>query len=271
MVAILLFGWLALTPAQAAPSARQGDYRVGPQDVLGVTVFGEDELSRISTVGSDGTIDVALVGRVQVGGKTLREIEKLIESDLKNGFLNNPQVSVEMKEYRSQTVFVTGEVRTPGTVALKGNMSLMEALAEAGSITQNAGDQIVVVHPRAGASPTQPLSPSEAGASVTRIDLEDLQEGRAPSVTLHDGDTIVVPRAEKFYVTGFVRSPGAYPCDTGLTVLQAISLAGGVTERGSHRGIKIRRNVDGTVKEISVKDTDLVQPGDTIVVRQRVF
>lgn len=271
MLAIVLIGWLALIPQQSPAAAPQSEYRVGPQDVVGITVFGEDELSRVSTVGSDGTIDVALLGRLQVGGKTLREIEKLIESDLKKGFLNNPQVSVEMKEYRSQTIFVTGEVRTPGTVALKGNMSLMEALAEAGSVTQNAGDQIVIVHPRAGASANQPLSPSEAGASVTRIDLQDLQEGRAPSVALHDGDTIVVPRAEKFYVTGFVRSPGAYPCETGLTVLQAISLAGGVTERGSHRGIRIRRSIDGKVQEISVKDTDLVQPGDTIVVRQRVF
>jgi polysaccharide export outer membrane protein len=268
MVLMLLAGWLALAP-QTTPPAVRTDYRVGPADVLQVNVFGEEQLSRASTVDNDGTIDVALVGRLKVAGMTPRDIETLIASKLRDGFLRNPQVSIEIREYRSQNIFVTGEVRTPGTVSLKGNTSLMEALAMAGSLTPNAGTEIVIVHPKGAAA--QPTMPTAEGATVTKVDLRDLQEGRAAPVALRDGDTIVVPRAAKFFVTGYVRSPGGFVAEPGLTVLQAISLAGGITERGSNRGIRIRRTVNGRMQEIKVSESDVVLPGDTIVVKQRIF
>jgi polysaccharide biosynthesis/export protein len=269
MLQMLLAFWLALAPQTATAPAVRADYRVGPEDVLQVNVFGEEQLSRTCTVDNDGTIDVALVGRLKVSGMTLRDIEDLISSKLRDGFLRNPQVTVEIKEYRSQTIFVTGEVRTPGSVSLKANTTLMEALAMAGSLTPNAGTEIVIVHPKTGAA--QPTLPTAEGVAVTKVDLRDLQEGRVKTVPLHDGDTIVVPRAAKFFVTGYVRSPGGFVVEPGLTVLQAISLAGGITERGSSKGIRIRRMVNGRMQEIKVGDSDLVLPGDTIVVRQRIF
>lgn len=268
MSLMLLAGWLSVAP-QTTPPAARADYRVGPADVLQVNVFGEEQLSRASTVDNDGTIDVALVGRLKVAGMTLRDIETLIASKLRDGFLRNPHVSIEIREYRSQNIFVSGEVRTPGAVSLKGNTSLMEALAMAGSLTPNAGTEIVIVHPKGAAA--QPTMPTAEGATVTKVDLRDLQEGRVAPVPLRDGDTIVVPRAAKFFVTGYVRSPGAFLAEPGLTVLQAISLAGGITDRGSNRGIRIRRTVNGRMQEIKVGESDVVLPGDTIVVKQRIF
>ena len=271
MLCALLVGWLSFAPQTAPSAAARQDYRVGPDDVLQVNVFGEEELSRASTVGTDGTIDVALLGRLKVAGMTLRDIETLISNTLRDGFLRNPHVSVEIKEYRSQNIFVTGEVRTPGTVSLKANTSLMEALGLAGSLTPNAGTEIVIVHPKSGAGIAQPTMPNQEGVTVTKVDLRDIQEGRATPVQLHDGDTIVVPRAARFFVTGYVRSPGGYVVEPGLTVLQAISIAGGITERGSSKGVRIRRTSAGKTQEIKVGDSDIVLPGDTIVVRQRIF
>jgi polysaccharide export outer membrane protein len=103
---------------------------------------------------------------------------------------------------------------------------------------------------------------------VQRVNLRDLQAGRLlADVTIHDGDTIFVPKAERFYVTGHVRSPGAYVLEPNLTVLQATSLAGGLTDRGSNRGVRIIRSK----KQFDAKLTDIVQPADTIVVRQRLL
>ena len=103
---------------------------------------------------------------------------------------------------------------------------------------------------------------------MRRVDLRDIQAGKlAANVAIHDGDTIFVPRAGRFYVTGNVRSPGAYVLEPNLTVLQAISLAGGLTDRGSDRRVRIIRNK----KEFDATPTEIVQPDDTIIVRQRLL
>ena len=117
------------------------------------------------------------------------------------------------------------------------------------------------------------MTPAAPGDSeVLRVSLREIESGRmSQNVSIRDGDTIFVPKAERFFVVGLVRNPGAYALEANMTVLQALSLAGGVTERGSNRRLKITRVVDGKRKEIDVKPTDLVQPGDTITVRQRLL
>jgi polysaccharide export outer membrane protein len=107
---------------------------------------------------------------------------------------------------------------------------------------------------------------------VIKVNVMDLQSGKlSNNVALRDGDTVFVPKAEPFFVTGQVRSPGSYPLQKGMTVLQALSVAGGVTDRGTTRRMKLIRMADGKKKELSVELTDLVQPGDTIIVPQRFF
>ncbi len=114
--------------------------------------------------------------------------------------------------------------------------------------------------------------PERGDADVQRVNLREIETGRlSKNVTIRDGDTIFVPKAERFFVTGFVRTPGSYTLEPDMTVLQAISMAGGVTERGSGRRLRVSRVVGGERKDFDAKPTDLVQPGDTITVKQRLL
>ncbi len=249
----------------------QADYVVGAQDVLTVAVWEQADLAGRFTVETDGTFTFPLIGRVKAGGRTLREVEAELKQRLTEGFFKNPQVSVSVDQYRSQRVFVIGEVRQPGPYPLTGDMTLIEALARAGSTTDQAGGEALIVRPNGG-SATGPIMPGQQEANVERVDLRALQSGTSFSkVALRDGDTIFVPRAETVYVFGQVRNGGAYPVVKGTTVLQVLSLAGGVTDRGSTARIKIIRVVAGQKKEIKVNLSDLVQPGDTVVVPERFF
>jgi polysaccharide export outer membrane protein len=150
-------------------------------------------------------------------------------------------------------------------------MSLVEALALAGP-TAAASSEVIVVHPDPDRKEGGPLLPDAAGTRSLRVNIKELQSGKlSQNVQLQDGDTIFVPKAETFFVTGQVRSPGSYVHEPGITVLQAIALAGGLTERGSRRGMKVLRVSAGRQVEIGVRESDVIQPGDTLVVRQRFF
>jgi polysaccharide biosynthesis/export protein len=256
-------------PASAGAS---GEYVVGTQDVLKVTVFDEPQLSGTFRIDADGTFTYPFIGRIKAAGESLRTVEGTLSKLLADGYVRRPQVSIEVEQYRSRSIFVVGEVRSPGKYALSGEMSLIEALAQAGSMTSAASTEVLILRSN-DARRDAALSPEAQGvANVTRVSLTDLQAGQlGQNVALREGDTIFVPRAEKFYVTGQVRSPGAFMFERGMTVLQAVSLAGGLTDRGSNRRIRIIRVVDGRKTEISGKLTDTVQPNDTIVVRQRLL
>jgi polysaccharide export outer membrane protein len=260
----------AVSSAQTA-----GDYVIGPQDVLSITVFDQADLGGKYTVELDGTFTFPLVGRITAGGLTIRDFETDLKKELSNGFFKNPQVTVSIEQYRSQRVFVTGEVRSPGAYPLTGDMTLIEALAKAGSTTASAADEVMVVHatkPGAGAAPADPAG-GEGADDRLRINLKDLQSGAASAlnIELRDGDTIYVPTAELIYVFGEVKSPGSYAIKSDTTVLQALSLAGGVTPNGAINRVKVTRLVNGEQQDVRVKVSDLVQPGDTITVPERYF
>jgi len=264
---------LSMSSVLGAPAhASQTEYVVGAQDVLMINLWDQTDLSGRFSVEADGTFTFPLIGRVKAGGLTLRELEDELRRRLKEGhFFKNPQLSVAVEQYRSQRVFIVGEVRQPGTYPLTGDMSLIEALARAGATTDSAGAEAIIVRPPAGRPTSGPVLPDQ-GQAVERVDLKSLQRGAAMlKVPLRDGDTIFIPRAETVYVYGQVRTPGAYPVPKDATVLQVLSLAGGVTDRGSTARLKILRVVDGTKREIKVKLGDVVLPGDTIVVPERFF
>jgi polysaccharide biosynthesis/export protein len=257
---------------QAPTTAGPAEYIVGPQDRLAITVFDEPTLTRTVTVDSDGTFDFPLVGRITAGGLSVRQITADLKKRLgpPNGFLVNPQVGIEVETYRSQVVYINGQVRVPGAVLLKGAMTIMDVLAQAGSPTPDAGPYIEIYRKPAGQASQGPLDPSKAPAPE-RIRMDDLRNGRAQQIVLRDGDTVNVPKAQTFIVNGFVRSPNTYVLEGEVTVQKAIAMAGGVTERGAQSRTKIQRMVDGQLVEIKAKMTDLVQPNDTIVVPQRFF
>jgi polysaccharide export outer membrane protein len=266
--------FLLLLPCLAASQEPSPDYLVGPQDVLSITVWDQADLSGKFTVEADGSFNFPLIGRVQAGGLPLRAIEAELKKKLADGYFKNPQLTVAVDTYRSQRVFIVGEVRVPGTYTLTGNMSLIEALSRAGSTTPTASTEAVIVHAPEGKATSGPVLPGQSDATETvRVDLNDLQSGgSAKNVALRDGDTVFVPRAETIYVFGQVKNPGAYALQSKeTTVMQALSLAGGVTDRGSTGRLKVVRIVKGVKKEIKVKLTDLVQPGDTLVVPERFF
>jgi len=264
---------IALLAPAAAAQTPPTDYVVGPEDVLMITVFNEPTLSGRFTVEADGTFNYPLVGRVKVGGKTLRAIQEDLTSRLGTSYLRNPQVTILVDQFRSQSIFVLGEVRQPGKHVISGNLTLLEALSQAGGPTTSAGTEVVVRRPKNPLATAGPIDPTDDTTSevVARVSLEDLQSGRAPNVAIRDGDNIFVPKAETFFVTGHVRSPGPYVWEEGMTVLIALSKAGGITERGARNRVKIIRIVGGERKEIKVEMTDLVQPNDTIDVPQRYF
>ncbi|CAN5704810.1 hypothetical protein BH24ACI5_BH24ACI5_19330 [soil metagenome] len=253
-----------------ATGPAQTNYVLGPQDVVNITVLGEEDLSRKYTIEQDGSFTFPLIGRVTARGLTIRALEEQLKTKLvAGGYLKNPEVSVAIDAYQSQRIMVWGEVNQPNEYQLTGDMTLLSALAKAGSITANAGRVAVIIRaPRKGSLEGTPPEPE-----ILRIDLNDLQAGNmALNIPLMDGDTINVPKAQSVFVSGQVKNPGAYPVDEGITVLQVLSLAGGLTDRGSDKRINITRTVDGKKKELKgVKLTSVVQPGDTIVVGQRIF
>lgn len=261
----------------AGTAARQpADYIIGPHDVLLINLFDQESLSGKYPVDADGTFTFPLIGRVKAAGLTLRELQAEIRRLLMDGYFRDPQLSVSVDQYRSQKIFIVGEVRNPGTYELRGEMTLIEAIAHAGSTLPTASGEALVVRGRDGEPGTNGHSPEALAkvneGEVVRVDLKDLQSGAiARNIALRDGDTIFVPRAETIYVFGQVKNPGAYPIQRETTVLQALSLAGGVTDRGATNRIRIVRLENNKQVEIRVRLDHIVRPGDTIIVPERFF
>ena len=237
-------------------------YVIGPQDSLSIIVTDEADLTNKYRVDTDGTVTMPYLNRVPVAGLTLAEAQVKIAQMLQAGYLRNPQVRIEVDQFKSRRVFVSGEVRIPGYVTMAGTtMTLLEALALAGSPTQNASNDIKVVHPsKPGEKPNEPIT----------VNRKELELGRA-DITLQDGDIVNVPVAQRFYISGFVKNTGYYVLDSGTTVSQAIVLAGGLTDRGSDRRIKIGRLVNGKMVDVSAELTDKVLANDEIKIPSRIF
>jgi polysaccharide export outer membrane protein len=254
-------------PIASTQDAGPNAYTIGPEDLLTITVFGEPDLTNKYRVDTDGMVTFPLIGRIRAAGFHVPDFQERLRARLAAGYLKNPEVRVDVDQYKSQSVFVGGEVRAPGKVTMSGAMTLPEALAAAGSPLPSASNDIVITRARKpaadGAVPAEPDS--------IHVNLKDLLLGRGQDVVLQDGDTIFVPKAQQFYITGQVRNPGQYVLDPGMTVLQAISVAGGLNERGSDRGIKIERIVNGLRVRIDAKLTDIVKANDTIEIRPRFF
>jgi polysaccharide export outer membrane protein len=301
---------LALLALAGAPPARAADYEIGPGDVLKVVVLGQAEMTGSFTVGPDGMVAFPILGKIKASENTTLELERKLTVLLADGILKRPQVTVMVGEYGSQKVFVAGDVARPGQYALKADRSLLALLGDIGPLGPGAGHEVIVVRPPAGgpaaAGPAVPLSltdepgaapaeppaasappttaPAAAGSAIPglpfvapgsevfRISLLELQSGNPEkNLALRAGDTVFFPRASQVYVMGSVARPGPYRYQEGMTVLQALTLAGGATERGSAGRTKVVRIVGGKKVERKVKATDLVLPEDTLVVPERFF
>ena len=237
---------------------------LGPGDSVSIQVYGQPDMSSTEYVADDGTINLPLVGHVQVSGLSPVDAGTKVEKALSKGqFLVDPHVSITIVQSRSQRVVVLGEVKTPGRYAVDPNSSIMDLLAQAGGLTDKAADTGYVLR-------------TDAAGNVTRtpVDLRGMVAGSGPvtSLDLRGGDSLLVPRAEQFYIYGEVTTPSMYRLEPGMTVIQAIARAGGITARGSERRIEIKRPTkDGKYVVIHAKADDHVEPDDVIRVKESIF
>jgi polysaccharide biosynthesis/export protein len=245
--------FLALTLlAMALPLSAQNADKLGPGDAIRVTVFQQPDMTTEARVSDRGTISMPLIGEVKVGGATSSEAGTRIADALKKGqYLKNPQVNVALTAVRSRQVSVLGMVARPGRYVLEdAKPGLSDVIAAAGGIAAGGNDQVTVI--RDGQS-----------QKVSSLDK---------SFELKPGDTINVDRGPTYYIYGEVTRAGAYPVQAGQTVMQAISIAGGITPRGSERRLKLRRpGADGQVVETDAKLQDQVKADDVIFVREALF
>ena len=263
--------------APAAAPAEAGDYEVGPGDVIEVSVIGNDDLSRIPTVQTNGSISMPLIGEIQVAGLTVAEVKRKITNLLEKDYLVKPQVEVKVREYQSQFVSVVGEVNSPGRKPIRGRLRLVDALIESGSFKASASGQVIITRPDghfAGGERSITVRISSS-ASPSAQDLVNLE------LPLQNGDIITALPKSFVTVDGEVTRPGRYAIESDLTVTGAVSLAGGLTRFGSN-DVKLRRTdpVTGqtTIIEVDLKnvrngkkpDVRLL-PNDVLSVSRRVF
>jgi polysaccharide biosynthesis/export protein len=264
-----------------ANNASIQDYRVGGYDVLDITVYEEGDLSRQNIrVSGDGYISFPLIGRLHVDGLSTSDIERLISSKLSEGqFLLDAHVSVTVSDFKSNQFIVLGSVKEPGTYSLQAKERVLEAISKAGGIDfEQGGKEGMIIRT------LNPNTPIERKI-VILIELPSLLKGgdQRSNLLLADKDLIYIPKAEYFYIIGEVQNPGSYAyLEKKITLVEAISMAGGFTSIAGRNRTRIIREEDGAEKIIEVKVDAItkagkkrqdirIEPGDVIVVPESFF
>lgn len=272
----------ALTPAWAAPrrlallaavallafaiqvDAASSRETLGTGDTIRVSVFQNPDLTTEARLSERGTIVFPLIGEIAIGGQTPVGAGNKIATQLKQGnFMKNPQVSVLLVQMRSRQVSVLGDVVRPGRYALDDtNLTLTDILALAGGISPGGADMVTVVTNGDGREKKREVNIAQM---IAKGDM-------AADFEIQNGDTIFVPRAPVFYIYGEVQRAGSYRLEPAMVVMHALSLGGGLTPRGSERGLTInRRMADGTVRKMEARLFEPVRPDDVIYVKESLF
>jgi len=241
------------------------DYVLGEGDLVRITVYENEDLTTVTRVSGDGMISVPLIGKMQAAGTTPSEAEQRLTELLSDGFLVDPHVSVFVEEYRSKRVTILGEVVKPGLYELNGNATVLEIISKAGGLTEKAGSTLAIKRKRAGGD--------VQADSFINIDLREMMEkgDLSSDMYVQDGDNIFVTKSGFVYVTGEVKKPGAYKYEDGMTVMKAIALAEGLTERASPGRTALVRKEGGEEKSFKVEMGFQVRPDDLISVPESFF
>ena len=261
LAALLGIAAMLLLPSAALSQSRES---LGEGDTVRITVFQNPDLTTETRISERGTISFPLIGEVAIADLTPAGAEARIAEKLKAGkFLLKPQVSLNVTRVRSRQVSVLGQVARPGRYPLDDtSSSLTDMLALAGGISPTGDDTVTVMVTRDGKT------------SRLEIDVPSMYRtgDLSRNIRVESGDTIFVKRAPLFYIYGAVQRPGAFRMEPAMTVMQALSLGGGVTPRGTHRGLRIhRRTPEGTVRMQEAQLTDPLEPDDVIYVRESWF
>jgi len=257
-----LFGIAAMLVSAAAFG--QSRETLGEGDSIRITVFQNPDLTTETRISERGTITFPLIGEIALGGLTPAGAEARIARQLIEGkFVLKPQVSLNVVRVRSRQVSVLGQVARPGRYPLDDTSSnLADLLALAGGISPTGDDNVTVMVTRNGKTAKLDIN------VPTMYRTGDLSR----NIQLQSGDTIFVQRAPVFYIYGEVQRSGAYRLEPDMTVMQALSVGGGVTPRGTDRGLKIRRKAgNGNFQTIDARLTDPLEPNDVIYVRESLF
>jgi polysaccharide export outer membrane protein len=254
---------MAACMALAGAAASASDLPLGASDVIKVTVYNNPDLTTETRVSENGSITFPLIGAVPVAGLAPAAAEQKIASMLEaGGFVKKPQVNVLVTMQQSQLVSVLGQVNRPGRYPIDGKRSVLDLLALAGGIAADGGETANLIRKNDGK------------ASLEQIDIVDM--ARSGNLTrdfeLKGNDVLYVERAPRFYIYGEVQRPGVFRLERSMTVLQALSTGGGLTARGTERGVRIkRRDAQGHLQVISAKHDDLLQADDVVYVQESLF
>ncbi len=247
-----------------------GNYVLGPDDIVRLTVHNQSQLNTELTVTREGTIFAPLVGETRVAGMTPRQVAILLTEKLGHEFLVDPQVDVEVKEFRSQWVMVTGQAQRLGRITLRGGTRLKEVLSEAGGFNQYAGETITI-------SRRKPASDEYEIISIGRTEFES---GEVDPMLYH-GDIVDVTHSEYAYIQGEVRSPSRIAIERGLTLMRAVAMVGGLTEWANRKEVRVLYPLEDGTTRVEVHNLRKIQlgkaedpslhGGETIIVDRRYF
>ncbi|MFM7506550.1 MAG: polysaccharide export protein EpsE [Rubrivivax sp.] len=254
----------ARAPAAAPPAAPAPEYRLGVGDVLRITVFQSPDLTLESRLNEGGLLSFPLIGSVRLGGLSVPEAERLIADSLVRGnFVRNPQVTIIVLQVRGSQVNVLGQVGRPGRYPLEtADTRLTDVIALAGGVAPGGADAVVVTGTRDG----KPFR--------EEVDLPALftAGGAASDIVLRNGDAVWVDRQPLVYIYGEVQRPGPMRLERGMTLLQALATGGGLTPRGTEKGIRVhRKGSTGQVEVTQPAMTDTLRDGDVVFVRESLF
>jgi polysaccharide export outer membrane protein len=248
----------------AAPAwSADDDYRMGTGEVVRINVYGNPDLATEARVGEDGNITFPLIGAVKASGQTPSSVEKDIATRLsKGGFIVDPNINLNITQYRGQQISILGRVARPGKHVLEKVSRVIDALALAGGVVSDGADTITLIRNH------------DDKTEYRDIDVIALFKpgGEAMNDVVQDGDIINVARQPQFYIYGEVQRPGVFRLEQNMNVVQALSMAGGLNARGTQRGLKImRRDANGELKQLDTQLADPVKKDDVIYVKESLF
>lgn len=254
----------AATPASAAAASAPREYRLGAGDVLRIVVFQNADLTLETRLTEGGVVSYPLLGSLRLGGLTIPAAEQLIADGLRNGnFVKQPQVTIVLLQVRGNQASVLGQVNRPGRYPIEvTDMRLTDLLATAGGTAPGGADVVVLIGTRDG----QPYR--------VEVDLPLLfaPGGRDKDVIILNGDTVWVDRQPIVYIYGEVQRPGPMRLERDMTLLQALATGGGLTPRGTQKGMRVhRKGADGAVQELEATMSDKLREGDVVFVRESLF